>query len=117
MLSLAATNSVAQVIASTSVRLATWVTLANGDRAKVGSWVLWWDAISLGRTGMLCDSTARPSLGRVLEIVQIKGHSDAVLGHAQLIMVDEARIGEPHEIYNMPQVTLLGRMKALAPKV
>lgn len=103
---------VSQVLASTTVRLATWVTVANGDRGKVGSWVLWWDT-----TNVPSDGTARPNLGQVVEIVQIKECSDAILGHAQLVVVNEARVGEPHEIFNMPQVTLLGRLKALAPKV
>ncbi|EIM81338.1 uncharacterized protein STEHIDRAFT_66542 [Stereum hirsutum FP-91666 SS1] len=104
-----AVNTISRLVAATTVRLATWVTAVNGDRGKLGSWVLWWDTES-------AHTPTRPNLGRVVEIVQIQEHSDAVLGHSQLVVVDEARIGDPHELYNMPQVTLLGRLKALVPK-
>lgn len=65
----------------------------------VGGWVLW-------RTG--CEDTdLPPKVSHVVEIVQIDETLEAYRGEANFVVVEEAHLGEPHELYNMPQVTLL----------
>lgn len=93
------------------IRLASKVSLPGVglEMCAVGGWVLW-------RTGDE-DADLPPKISRVVEIVQIDGTLEAHRGEASFVAVEEANLGGPHELYNMPQVTLLGTIRSISPKV
>ncbi|ETW83356.1 hypothetical protein HETIRDRAFT_119480 [Heterobasidion irregulare TC 32-1] len=85
-------------ISSTGVRSPMRVMAANGDWCDRNAWVL----IS-PESGV----DARPQLGLVKEVLQGVASGAESRGMANWIVIQRATVGTPHDLYHMPQVSLL----------
>ena len=92
----------------TGVRSPMRVMAANGDWCDRNAWVL----IS-SESGV----DVRPQLGLVKEVLQGVASSAESRGMADWIIVQRATVGTPHDLYHMPQVSLLADYTVVRPDV
>ena len=94
-----------------AIRTPERVTASNGDWCSLQSWVLF--NVDNDNGG----GSERPNIGIVQEILQATGTVAELRGQANWILIRRARSGEPHELYNMPQLTLLEEYTLVRPQV
>jgi hypothetical protein len=87
------------------VRLAQEMSVGKDERCILESWVAWRDAHAVYH------------IGRVAEIIQFQGSDAGNEGRADYVLLRKARVGERHDIYQMPHVTLLEDEVLICPQV
>jgi hypothetical protein len=81
------------------------MTVHKNEQYTGGSWVVWNDA------------HANRHIGRVLNIIQFCSSDVATQGYANYVLLNKARVGHNHGIYEMPHVMLLEDQVLIRPEV
>ena len=94
-----------------AVRTPERVMATNGDWCGIGSWVLWTPNTPDTR------DISKPCLGKILEIIQLRGSRAEFRGLADWVLIRRASVGAPHGIYHMPHVSVLDEYDLVDPRV
>lgn len=87
------------------------VVLQSGDHGTAGkSWVVW-------RCRGCQGTTSIPTIGHIVEIVQIHGSQEERYGIASFVTIQRAITGEWHSIYGMQQLELTDEYVLVKPEV
>ncbi|KAJ3841467.1 hypothetical protein F5878DRAFT_610142 [Lentinula raphanica] len=100
-----------RVCTTTSYRTCETISLQSGDEAFVNNWIVWNQHLP-----GLRDECTIPTIGRIVEIIQIVGSDADHQGNASYLTIQRAIAGELHPRYGMHQVELTNEFELVLPQ-
>lgn len=93
------------------------VSLSTRDVAETNDWVLFDLPVPSGSTSVAVDPSTKRHLGRISEILQVKGSPAEHEHRASAVLIRMCTVSEAHNFYHMPKVTVHDQYILIDPKV